>query len=126
MSIQVKDMQRCIEFYRDKLGFPVTFTFMKDGHLSGAYFSLGDRSFIEAFEMEKPDGITHFCLETDDMDDFIAQATAKGVACTPKKIGSDGTWQTWLRDPDGNAFEVHQYTAKSMQFLGGECEITWR
>lgn len=125
MSIQVRDIARTIAFYRDKLGFPIAFTFVKNGKLGGAYFDLGGRSFIEAFEKEKPDGITHFCLETDDIDDFIAKATAQGVACTPKSLGGDHTWQTWLRDPDGNAFEIHQYTARSMHFLGGECEITW-
>lgn len=126
LCIQVKDIQRSVAFYRDQLGFPVAFTFTKNGRLSGAYFKLGEHSFIEAFEMKKPDGITHFCLETDDIDSFIAQASAKGIACSAKQLGCDHTWQTWLRDPDGNAFEIHQYTAKSMQFLGGECEITWR
>ncbi len=126
ICLQVKDMPRTIAFYRDGLGFPVAFTFKKNGQLKGAYFALGGRSFLEVFEMEKPDGITHFCLETDDIDGFIAKATGKGIACTPKELGGCQTWQTWLRDPDGNAFEIHQYTERSMQFNGGECEITWR
>ena len=53
-------------------------------------------------------------------------APAKGIACSAKQLGGDHTWQTWLRDPDGNAFEIHQYTEHSMHFTGGECEITWR
>jgi lactoylglutathione lyase/glyoxylase I family protein len=118
-------MQRAIEFYRDGLGFPIAFTFKKDGKLKGCYFDVGDRSFLEVFEMTPRCGITHYCLETDDIDDFIAKATARGIKCTPKELGGCGTWQTWLRDPDGNAFEIHQYTEKSMQFHGGECEITW-
>ena len=126
ICLQVKEMNRTIAFYRDGLGFPVAFTFTKNGQLKGAYFALGGRSFLEVFEMEKPDGITHFCLETDDIDGFIAKATAKGIACTPKELGGCQTWQTWLRDPDGNAFEIHQYTERSLQFNGGECEITWR
>lgn len=126
ICLQVKDIHRSIAFYRDGLGFPVTFTFTKNGKVAGAYFALNDRSFLEVFQEEKPCGITHFCLETDDMDAFIAAATAKGITCTAKKLGADHSWQTWLRDPDGNAFEVHQYTDRSMQLRGGECEITWR
>ena len=125
ICLQVKDMNRTVAFYRDGLGFPVTFTFEKQGQFKGAYFALGGRSFIEVFEVEQPVGITHFCLETDDIDAFIAAAAAKGIACTPKQLGGDHTWQTWLRDPDGHAFEVHQYTGRSMQFKGGVCEITW-
>ena len=125
LSLQVKDIHRTIAFYRDGLGFPIAFTFQKGGKLKGAYFATGNRTFLEVFEMEKPVGITHFCLETDDIDGFIAAATAKNVACTPKELGSDRTWQTWLRDPDGHAFEVHQYTERSLQFNGGKCEITW-
>ena len=125
ICLQVKDMQKTVAFYRDGLGFPVTFTFEKAGALKGAYFSLGGQSFIEAFETEKPVGITHFCLETDDIDAFIVATTAKGIACSPKSLGADQSWQTWLRDPDGNAFEIHQYTEHSKQLLGGVCEMTW-
>lgn len=125
VCLQVSDIQRSIAFYRDGLGFPMALTFKKEGQLKGAYFSLGNRSFLEVFELKQPAGITHFCLETDDIDAFIARAMAKGITCTPKKLGGDHTWQSWLRDPDGNAFEIHQYTPQSMQFAGGECEITW-
>lgn len=126
MSLQVRDMQRATEFYRDRLGFPIAFTFTLKGRFAGAYFAVGGNSFLEVFEFENPCGITHYCLETDDLDGFIAKATAQGVACTPKTLGGCNTWQTWLRDPDGNAFEIHQYTDRSMQFNGGQCEITWR
>ena len=126
ICLQVKDVNRTVAFYRDGLGFPVAFTFTKNGSLKGAYFSLGGRSFLEVFEEDRPVGITHFCLETDDIDGFISLAASKNIACTPKKIGCDHTWQTWLRDPDGHAFEVHQYTPESLQFNGGACEITWK
>jgi lactoylglutathione lyase/glyoxylase I family protein len=125
ICLQAKDIHRTIAFYHEALGFPLAFTFKKAGEPKGAYFALGGRSFIEVFEVEQPVGTTHFCLETADIDAFITAATAKGIACTPKKLGGDHTWQTWLRDPDGHAFEVHQYTERSMQFHGGECEITW-
>lgn len=125
ICLQVRDMHRTIAFYRDGLGFAVPFTFTKGGQLKGCYFALGGGTFLEVFEVEQPAGITHFCLESDDLDGFIAAAAARGIACTPKALGGDHTWQTWLRDPDGHAFEVHQYTARSMQFHGGACEITW-
>ena len=42
-----------------------------------------------------------------------------------KKLGCDQTWQIWLEDPDGNSFEVHQYTPESAQFMGGSVEADW-
>lgn len=126
ICLQVKDIQRTIAFYRDGLEFPITFTFKKAGKLKGAYFSIGNRSFIEVFEVDNPvQSNSHFCLETDDMDGLIAMATAKGIVCSPKMLGCDHSWQTWLRDPDGNPFEIHEYTERSRQFCGGECEISW-
>ena len=125
VCLNVKDIHRAIEFYRDGLGFPIAFTFKKEGKLKGAYFTVGNGSFLEIFEVDQPCGITHFCLETDDIDAFIAKATAKNIPCTPKELGGCNTWQTWLHDPDGNAFEIHHYTDRSMHFNGGECEITW-
>jgi len=126
ISLQVADIHRSIAFYRDDLGFPVAMTFQKNGELKGAYFAVGEGSFLEVFEMEAPIGITHFCLETDDLDGFMDAAAARNIPCTPKELGGYHTRQTWLRDPDGNAFEMHQYTDRSMQFHGGECEITWQ
>lgn len=125
ISLQVSDLARSIRFYRDGLGFPIAMEFARKGVPAGAYFAVGDRSFLEVYENNPPIGITHFCLETDDIDAFIEKATAHGIVCTPKELGGCGTWATWLRDPDGNAFEIHQYTEKSMQFAGGTCEITW-
>ena len=50
---------------------------------------------------------------------------ARGITFPEKKLGCDHTWQIWLKDPDGNAFEVHQYTPGSMQFTGGTVEADW-
>lgn len=82
-----------------------------------AYFSFGEQTFLEVFEVDEPAEMVHFCLEIDDIDGFIAETAAKGIECTPKKQGCDHTWQTWLKDPDGHAFEIHQYTDESLQFL---------
>ena len=129
VCLNVRDIQRTIAFYRDALGLPLLFRFTKGGRIMGAYFRAGESNFIEAFEKTDVDvkntGITHFCLETADIDAAIRGLTAKGVACTGKKLGCDRSWQTWLADPDGNAIELHQYTAQSRQHLGGDVEVDW-
>ncbi len=127
----VRDLQQTIAFYNGALGLPVHFTFEKTGKLFGAYFKVGpERNFIEAFENpeNKPvnTGISHFCLETPDIDAAIRTLAAKGVTCTAKQLGCDQAWQTWLADPDGNKIELHQYTAQSSQLGGGGVlQVDW-
>jgi lactoylglutathione lyase/glyoxylase I family protein len=129
LCLNVKNIARTIEFYNKKLGLPIQFQFEKNGQLFGTYFRAGELNFIEAFE--KPDveikntGLVHLCLESDDIDADIAAWTARGVACSPKKLGADHSWQTWIQDPDGNQLEIHQYTPESAQLQGGTVEVTW-
>jgi len=130
VCLNVRDVGRTMSFYQDVLGLPVHFTFTKHGRVIGAYFLIAPRNFVEAFET--PDvqtvntGITHFCLETPDIDAAISELTGKGVACTPKSLGCDQAWQTWLQDPDGNRIELHQYTVESYQLRGGgPIEVNW-
>ena len=125
LCLEVTDIKRTIAFYSEGIGLPVKFTYRQDGEVRGVFFQIGPESFIEAFQVSKPTGITHFCIESDDLDGFIASMQAKGIACTPKCRGNDHTWNTWLRDPDGNAFEIHEYTEESMQRVGGEAVISW-
>lgn len=125
VCIQVKDIARTIAFYTQMLELPLVFRFTRNGAVMGCYFDLGGGTYLEAFENQRPCGITHFCLESDDIDAFIADMDRKGVPCTPKKLGCDHTWQTWLHDPDGNAFEIHQYTGQSLQQHGADVEVDW-
>jgi len=129
VCLNVRNLQRSLDFYT-RLGLEPVFRFTRKGDLFGVYLKLGEASFIEIFEdakLETPvnTGLVHFCLETEDLDRLMADLRTRGIDFTDKKIGCDHTWQIWLKDPDGNAFEVHQYTPKSMQFTGGTVEADW-
>ena len=129
VCLNVRNLGVSIEYYTS-LGFKVRFRFTRKGSLFGAYLEIAPGSFLEIFETRETaggnaGGIAHFCLETDDIDGFISRCTNAAVAVTPKKKGCDNTWQVWLHDPDGNSFEVHQYTEKSAQLLGGDVEADW-
>jgi lactoylglutathione lyase/glyoxylase I family protein len=129
ICLNVRNLQQSLDFYT-RLGLVPVFRFTRKGARFGVYLKLADSAFIEIFEdptLEKPvnTGIVHFCLETEDLDRLTADLQTRGIACSEKKLGCDHTWQIWLKDPDGNAFEVHQYTPKSMQFTGGTVEADW-
>jgi lactoylglutathione lyase/glyoxylase I family protein len=129
ICLNVRNLQQSLGFYT-RLGLVPAFRFTRKGAPFGVYLKLADSAFIELFEdpqLEEPvnTGLVHFCLETEDLDRLMTDLRARGIAFTEKKLGCDHTWQIWLKDPDGNAFEVHQYTPMSMQFTGGSVEADW-
>ena len=73
-------------------------------------------------EHEAPDtrlGYSHFALMVDDIFEAREEVVKAGVDIDiePNK-GQSETWQMWIHDPDGNKFEIMQYTDKSLQFKG--------
>jgi lactoylglutathione lyase len=129
VCLNVKSLDRSLDFYT-RLGLQPVFRFTRIGRPFGVYLRLAESTFIEIFEdpgLQSPvnTGLVHFCLETHDLDSTMRTLAAQGISFTEKKLGCDHTWQIWLKDPDGNAFEVHQYTPKSMQFAGGTVEADW-
>ena len=129
VCLNVADITKTIEFYNEKIGLPIKFKFEKAGKVMGVYFEVSKSNFIEAFE--KPGlkvnntGITHFCLETDNIEQFISTMESKGIPCTEKKLECDQSWQTWLKDPDGNKIEIHQYTKESAQLQANGGLVTF-
>jgi lactoylglutathione lyase/glyoxylase I family protein len=130
VCLNVKDLNRSVEYY-SKLGFKTRFRFTRKGKLFGAYLEISEGNYIELFEQPNMDapvntGIIHFCLETENIDALMEDLKKKNISFTEKKLGCDNTYQIWLKDPDGNAFEVHCYTENSAQKLGGvDVEATW-
>jgi lactoylglutathione lyase/glyoxylase I family protein len=130
VCLHVKDLKRSLAYYH-KLGFTDRFQFTRNqGADFGMYLEIADKTYIEIFEYpdRKPtdnNGLVHFCLETEDLDGVIAYLAKQGIAHTPKSEGCDHTWQIWLEDPDGNKFELHEYSEKSMQLKGGVVEANW-
>ncbi len=64
-------------------------------------------------------GYSHFALTVDDI--FAARAELEGrdlVFDTEISKGPSETYQMWAHDPDGNKFEIMQFTDKSYQVVG--------
>lgn len=133
-------------FYCDTLGATLKFRYLnKQGEMIGAYFALGEATFIEVFDhadahrrsqsakplepLEEPRDAwlmryNHFCFQVDDLDAFVALLTARGATVTGRKIGNDHSHQAWIKDPDGNLIELQEYTPESRQFTGEDFRET--
>ncbi|MCL2701649.1 MAG: VOC family protein [Phycisphaerae bacterium] len=117
----VRDLDKAVEFYVDKLGLAMAFEFKHaDGRRYGAYLRAGGRCFIELFQGEVTAGdgkasFQHICLEVDDIEKTVAELQARGVEVGPVTLGCDQSYQAWLADVDGNKIELHAYTPDSWQ-----------
>ena len=117
----VSDLERSQRFYAGALGMRPAFDFRNDeGRRTGMYLYAGERTFIELFEgspAESTDAgsYRHICLEVGDIREAVAALRDAGVETTDPALGSDGSLQAWLEDPDGNRIELHQFQADSKQ-----------
>lgn len=125
VALKVADIERSLEFYRDRLGFAEMMRLNgDDGSLWLVYLRITDTQFIELFPGGKgeqapgPDrvAINHFCLECTDIQAAAEALRAAGIALTVEpKMGADNNWQCWIADPDGNRIEFMQMAENAMQ-----------
>ena len=116
----VKDLAAAERFYCGALGLKPAFEFKDETRGKfGVYLKVGPRAFIELFigetEPAPKASYRHICLEVDDLTAEVARLRKAGLTVTDPKLGKDQSWQSWISDPDGNAIELHQYTAASWQ-----------
>jgi glyoxylase I family protein len=126
---QVSDLAAADQLFVKTLGLKRHFDFTRKGEVIGFYLEVAPGSYLEFFRCDqsvKGEGpLRHICLGTPDLDAVIARCRAAGQAIGDKKMGCDGSWQAWIKGPDGIDIEFHQYTPASSQVTGRNCEVDW-
>lgn len=122
-----------VDFYIHKLGLKVAFTLDDDcGEPFGWYVDCGKMTFIEIFnqagavkqwggkveELKSGSRYRHLCFEVKELENYRKALLANGVDVTPVTVGMDNSKQAWIKDPDGNAIELMEYTSSSYQTGG--------
>lgn len=93
------------------------------------YLEIAPDQFVEFFpkaesmvadgEWNSRAGYNHFALTVDDIHATRAELERRGLTFdTEISKGPSGTYQMWAHDPDGNRFEIMQYTEESYQVVG--------
>ncbi len=93
------------------------------------YIEIAEGQFIELFpsnpdqkphrEWNEDVGYSHFALTVDDIYEASKEIQSRGITPdTEISKGPSGTYQQWFHDPDGNRFELMQYTEDSYQVKG--------
>ena len=133
-AISTADLSRSLAFYCELLGFEEVLDFswpegtenMNRTHAlaetSGRVVLLkAGNSMIELFQYETPEpapvdprrplcdhGITHFCLDVDDIDAEYARLVAGGMEFHSPPVDYGTVKTTYGRDPDGNCIELQE------------------
>ena len=125
VAIKVTDLDRSLDYYVNKLGFPEMMRLEKDdGSVWLVYLRITDEQYLEVFPGAENDrapgwdanGMNHMCLSVEDIDAVIKRIEAAGIALLlPLKLAVDGNRQAWIEDPDGNRIELMEMDANSLQ-----------
>ena len=126
VAIKVKDLDRSLDYYVNKLGFAEMMRLNKeDGSVWLVYLRITDEQYLEVFPGADGDrapgwdanGLNHVCLVVDNIDPVLAQVKATGLTLLlPLKTAVDGNRQAWLEDPDGNRIELMEMAPDSLQY----------
>jgi catechol 2,3-dioxygenase-like lactoylglutathione lyase family enzyme len=128
IAVRVKNLNAARHFYGDLLGYQEAFTIRKDhtavvgGGLSqdqamAVFFKVNNRQYIVVMPETAPDQPRYVdaAIETDDAEAMRAFLKSVGYA-VPDKVEKTPTFDLAFRiqDPDGNSYEIMQYTAESL------------
>jgi lactoylglutathione lyase len=125
VAIRVKDVDRSLDFYVNKLGFSEMMRLDRDGRLFLIYLRITDDQYLEIFPDGEGDraaereavGYSHLCLAVPDINQAVAELDALGIErIRPTIKAVDNNWQTWIEDPDGHRIELMQMADDSLQF----------
>ncbi|GAB5428076.1 MAG: VOC family protein [Devosia indica] len=125
VAIKVTDLDRSLDFYRDRLGFPEMLRLKHDnGETWLVYLRITDDQYLEIFPGAENDrapgwnanGVNHMCFTIEDLEGTTKRIKAAGIALTSEiKPGLDGNRQAWIEDPDGNRIELMEMAQDCLQ-----------
>ncbi len=121
-GFQVRDMDKAIQFYIEKLSFSLNFrTINEEEQEEYAFVSLGEarleliRDLANEHQIKEITKLycPHFCIEVQDLNIALNELNAKGVTVIkgPLQIENEETW-VYFCDEDNNVLEYIQWYNK--------------
>lgn len=121
-GFQVRDMDKAIRFYTQKLSFKFDFRGVnKEEKEEYAFLSRGNakleliRDMVNEYELPeiKKPYCPHFCIEIEDMEAAVKELKNKNIKIIkgPLKIEGEETW-VYFADEDNNVLEYIQWYNK--------------
>ncbi len=116
VAITVKDMNRSIEFYTEKLGFTITRSsetstvktvFVGRGQVQLELFALKQGSAKPVPELQQDEiGIKHIAFNVTDLDTLIKEYREKGIVFISEVRQAGTRRHIFFKDPDGITLQL--------------------
>ncbi|MBR5429437.1 MAG: VOC family protein [Firmicutes bacterium] len=109
VTLQVRDMEASLRFYRDLLGMEIARRFSPGPGTDVVFLSQGGLQLeLICRQGVEPDAGGSFSLgfAVSDLDGELALLTAAGLTCGPVLRPAPRTRLSFCNDPDGNAVEL--------------------
>jgi len=115
-----QQLENIFQFYTSVLGFEHSFDFVNtENERYGFMLHSGGTACLEFFngdvEVDSKNAYKHFCIEVEDIEEYLIKLKGANVDCTEIKMGKDNTLNFWFNDIDENLIEVHQYNLNSKE-----------
>ena len=119
IAILCSDKDAAVDFYCNKLGFPVVReNYRPERDDWKIDLRVDDTTELELFIMKNhperisgPEayGLRHLAFRVESVDAVVAELEAKGIPCEPVRRDTfTGERMTFFRDPDGLPLEIHE------------------
>lgn len=124
IAIRIKNLEKMLNFYCDKLGLKEAFRiFNDDGSVRIAYIHISNNQYLElCLGGERPVlrddkrslGVRHICLAVDDLAETKKTLSQKRVLFNSDILSlRDNNLACYLSDPEGNNIELMQIKPNS-------------
>ena len=117
VGLNVKDFEETVNFYTKTMGFREAFTLRgPDGKPNLSYIQISRDTFLELApaSADRPAGLTHFGLQSDDVNASVKRLRAEGVKIDDPRVSRTNTLLTAVIDPNGVRFEIAQLPPDSL------------
>ncbi len=127
VGIAVRNFDETMAYYTQKLGFREAYILRdKDGAPTMAAIQISRDTFIEVTpaNANRPAGLTHMGLQTDDIQGTVGKLRQAGATLTDPRVATNtNVTLTNATDPDGIRVELFQLNADSLQ---GKAMQAWK
>lgn len=101
-GVPVTDLPRACAWFEQLLGSVESF----DPNDTERVWTVGDHGYIYALLAPERAGHAHLTMFLDDLDQFLAEAAARGLEPSTQEQYDNGVRKAIFRDPDGNEIGV--------------------
>jgi len=118
IGISTNHYDEALAFYKDTLGAKEAFTVRNpDGTVRLTYLQLSRDTFVELLPAgaNQPTGVTHFGIETDDVDASVVNLRERGITVADPTAGVSKARVARIVDRDGVQVEIMEIGPESLQ-----------